>query len=176
MHGIATRRLALTAIATSGALAASLALAGAANAVAPATATATYDCGAAGSGTVTLTAADNGTKTVQIDSTDIVTQFPLGANSVTTTLKLNKTSGGAAGEVEFSGAVHAAATTGDPISFGPLPLTAGSLAAGDTTDSVALTGAPSASNWSLKFTVTNAGGTFSSYCTATGNQSAAFAW
>lgn len=168
-----TRRLTLTTLAASGAIVTSLAMAGSAVAVAPATATATYDCGSAGSGTVTLTAADSGTKTVRIDSNDILTQFPLQANAVTTTLKLKKASGG---EAEFSGANHAAANPGDPIAFGPLPLTAGSLAAGDTTDSVALTGAPSATNWSIKFTVTNAGGTFHSYCTATTNQSSPFTW
>ncbi|MER6847262.1 hypothetical protein AB0A81_36655 [Streptomyces flaveolus] len=177
MHGFSTRRFTLTAIAASGALATTLALAGSAVAVAPATATASYNCGFAGSGTVTLTAADSGNgKTIRIDSTDIRTQFALDADTVTTTLKLNKTSGGATSEVQFSGTVHEAANTGDPLTFGPLPLAAGSLSTGDTTDSVALTGAPSASNWSLKFTVNDAGGSFTSYCTATGNQSAAFTW
>lgn len=177
MHGFSTRRFTLTALAASGALAASLALAGSAVAVAPATATASYNCGAAGSGSVTLTAADNGgVQTVRIDSTDIRTQFPLAANTVTTTLKLNKTSGGVSSEVQFSGTVHDAANTGDPIAFGPLPLAAGTLAAGDTTDSVALAGEPSATNWSLKFTVNSPAGTFTSYCTATSNQSTAFTW
>ncbi|GAA3117115.1 hypothetical protein [Streptomyces echinatus] len=177
MHGFSTRRFTLTAIAASGALAASLALAGSASAVSPSTATASYDCGFAGSGTVTLTAADSGSgKTVRVDSTDIRTQFPLAANSVTTTLKLNKTSGGVTSEVQFSGTVHEAATTGDPLSFGPLPLTDGTLATGDTTDSAALAGAPSETNWSLKFTVHNAAGDFTSYCTATGNQSTALTW
>ncbi|MFG2500371.1 hypothetical protein ACGFSB_19420 [Streptomyces sp. NPDC048441] len=176
MHGFSTRRCTLTAIAASGALAASLALAGSAVAVAPASATASYDCDSAGSGTVTLTAADSGGKTIRIDSTDIRTQFPLDANTVTTTLKLNKTSGGATSEVQFAGTVHPAATTGDPIAFGPLPLAAGSLAAGDTTDSVALTGTPSESNWSLKFTVNSPDGAFTSYCTATSKQSTALTW
>ncbi|WNF29337.1 hypothetical protein RI138_22315 [Streptomyces sp. C11-1] len=177
MNGFSTRRFTFTAIAATGALAASLSLAGSAVAVAPASATASYNCDAAGSGTITLTAADSGSgKTVRIDSTDIRTQFPLAADTVTTTLKLQKTSGGATSEVQFSGTVHDAATTGDPLSFGPLPLSAGSLAAGDTTDSVALTGTPSASNWSVKFDVTNPAGTFTSYCTATSNQSAAFTW
>ncbi|MFD5453201.1 hypothetical protein ACWDTR_16410 [Streptomyces sp. NPDC003470] len=177
MHGFSTRRFTLTAIAASGALATTLALAGSAVAVAPATATASYDCGFAGGGTVTLTAADSGSgKTIRIDSTDIRTQFALDADTVTTTLKLNKTSGGATSEVQFSGTVHEAANTGDPLTFGPLPLATGSLAAGDTTDSAVRTGAPSASNWSMKFTVNDAGGSFTSYCTATGNQSAAFTW
>ncbi|MFB8143296.1 hypothetical protein [Streptomyces parvus] len=177
MNGFSTRRFTFTAAAVTGALAASLSLAAPAVAVAPASATATYDCAAAGSGSVTLTAADSGSgKTVRIDSTDIRTQFPLEPNSVIATLKLKKTSGGATSEVQFSGAVHGAAAPGDPLSFGPLPLAAGSLAAGDTTDSVALTGAPSATNWSLKFDVTNPAGTFTSYCTATSGQSAAFTW
>lgn len=177
MHGLSTRRLTLTAIAASGALAASLALAGSAVAVAPATATASYDCGSAGSGTVTLTTADSdSSKTIRIDSTDIRAQFPLDANTVTTTLKLNKTSGGVTSEVQFSGTVHEAANTDDPIAFGPLPLAAGSLATGDTTDSVALTGEPSETNWSLKFTVNDPAGTFTSYCTATSNQSTALTW
>ncbi|MBZ4320831.1 hypothetical protein [Streptomyces huiliensis] len=177
MHGFTARRVALTSIAASSALAASLALAGSAVAVAPATATATYDCGSAGAGTVTLTAADSGGgKTIRIDSADIRQQYPLKANTVTATLKLKKTSGGAAGEVRFSGTAHAAAGTGDPISFGPLPLTTGSLSAGDTTDSAALAGAPDENNWSLKLTVNKPTGSFSSYCTATGNQSAAFTW
>ncbi|WP_037681374.1 hypothetical protein [Streptomyces griseus] len=176
MRGFSTRRFTLTAIAASGALAASLALAGSAVAVAPASATASYDCGFAGSGTVTLTAADSGSKTIRVDSADIRTQFPLEANSVTTTLKLNKTSGGVTSEVQFSGSAHQAANTGDPLSFGPLPLTSGSLAAGDTTDSAARTGKPSATNWSLKFTVNGADGNFTSYCTATSNQSTALTW
>ncbi|MET8979695.1 hypothetical protein ABZX85_29245 [Streptomyces sp. NPDC004539] len=174
MNRLSTRRSVLTAVAASGALGASLALAGPALAVAPATATASYNCDAAGSGTITLTAADSGgVKSVKLDSADIVAQFPYAANSVTTTLKLTKASGG---EVQFSGAVHPAASTGDPLSFGPLPLTSGSLATGDTTDSAALSGTPSAANWSLKFVVTNAGGTFTSYCTATSAQSSAFTW
>ncbi|WP_171163049.1 hypothetical protein [Streptomyces sp. I05A-00742] len=179
MHGFSARRSALTLIAASSALAASLALAGPAAAVAPATATATasYDCDYTGSGTVTLTADGSGSgKTIRIDSTDIRAQFPYAANSVATTLKLNKKSGGATSEVQFSGAVHAATGTGDPIAFGPLPLTAGSLAAGDTTDSVTLSGRPSETNWSLKFTVTRPTGTFTSYCTATSNQSTALTW
>ncbi|MGI5341045.1 hypothetical protein ACQEVS_28420 [Streptomyces sp. CA-181903] len=178
MHGFSARRVALTSIAASGALAASLALAGSAAAVAPATATATYNCGSAGSGTVTLTAADSGGgKTIRIDSADIRNQWPLNANTVTATLKLNKTSsGGATSEVRFSGTAHAAAAAGSPISFGPLPLTTGSLSAGDTTDSAALAGTPSENNWSLKLTVNKPTGSFSSYCTATGNQSAAFTW
>ncbi|MFC8823738.1 hypothetical protein ACFT9I_00055 [Streptomyces sp. NPDC057137] len=177
MYSFSTRRLTLTAIAASGALTASLALAGSAFAVAPATATASYNCGSAGSGTITLNAADSGGgKTLQISSTDIRTEFPLDANTVTTTLKLKKASGGATSEVQFSGAAHGAANTGDPIAFGPLPLAAGSLAAGDTTDSVALTGEPSETNWSLKFTVNDPAGTFTSYCTATSNQSAAQTW
>jgi len=174
MNRLSTRRSALTALAASGALAATLALAGPAAAVAPGTATASYNCGAAGSGTVKLTAADSGgVKSVKLDSTDLVAQFPYAANSVQTTLKLNKASGG---EVQFSGAVHPAASKGDPLSFGPLPLASGSLAAGDSTNSAVLAGTPSASNWSLKFTVTNAGGTFTSYCTATSAQSSAFTW
>ncbi|MFF9767817.1 hypothetical protein ACF1GT_14545 [Streptomyces sp. NPDC014636] len=177
MHGLATRRFTLTAIAASGALAASLALAGSASAVTPATATASFDCGFAGSGTVTLTAADSGSgKTIRVDSTDIRTQFPLDANTVTTSLKLNKTSGGVTSEVQFSGTVHEAANTGDPIAFGPLPLAAGSLATGDTTDTAALTGTPSADNWSLKFTVNGPDGSFTSYCTATSAQSSALTW
>ncbi|MYW47673.1 hypothetical protein, partial [Streptomyces sp. SID161] len=154
-----------------------LALAGSASAVTPASATASFDCGFAGHGTVTLTAADSGSgKTIRVDSSDIRTQFPLDANTVTTTLKLNKTSGGATSEVQFSGTVHAAANTGDPLSFGPLPLAAGTLGAGDTTDTAALTGAPSATNWSLKFTVNDPSGSFTSYCTATSAQSAALTW
>lgn len=177
MHGFSTRRSTLTAIAASGALAASLALAGSAVAVAPATATASYDCGFAGSGTVTLTAADSGSgKTLRIDSTDIRTLYPYDANTVTTTLKLNKTSGGVTSEVQFSGSVHDAANTNDPLAFGPLALSSGSLATGDTTDSVALTGEPSETNWSLRFTVNDPSGTFTSYCTATTNQSTAFTW
>ncbi|WP_416974097.1 hypothetical protein [Streptomyces sp. 4F14] len=173
MNRLSTRRFTLTAAAAT-ALAASLALAGSAVAVAPASATASYDCDAAGSGTVTLTTADSGgVKSVKLDSADILAQFPYAANSVTTTLKLNKASGG---EVQFSGAVHPAASTGDPISFGPLPLSSGTLAAGDVTNSTVLSGTPSASNWSLRFTVTNAGGTFSSYCVATSAQSSAFTW
>lgn len=113
---------------------------------------------------------------MRIASTDIPAQFPYDANTVTTTLKLNKTSGGATSEVQFAGTVHPAANTGDPMAFGPLPLAAGSLATGDTTDSVVLAGAPSESNWSLKFTVNDAGGSFTSYCTATTTQSAAFTW
>ncbi|MFD7507238.1 hypothetical protein [Streptomyces sp. NPDC059850] len=176
MNGFSTRRFTLTAIAASGAFAASLALAGSAVAVAPGTATASYDCATAGSGTVTLTAADSGGKTVRIDSTDIRTQFPLGANTVTATLKLNKTSGGATSQVQFSGTVHKAANAGDPLAFGPLPLASGSLATGDTTDSVVLTGKPSATNWSLKFTVNDPAGSFTSYCTATSKQSTALTW
>ncbi|MDX3382056.1 hypothetical protein PV682_11395 [Streptomyces niveiscabiei] len=173
MNRLSTRRFTLTASAVT-ALAASLALAGSAVAVAPASATASYNCDAAGSGTIKLTAADSGgVKSVKLDSTDIVAQFPYAANSVTTTLKLKKASGA---EVQFSGAVHPAATTGAPLSFGPLPLSSGSLAAGDVTDSAVLAGTPSASNWSLKFVVTNAGGTFTSYCTATSTQSSAFTW
>ena len=81
--------------------AAALALAPAAHAVTPLLATATYDCGAWGSGVANLTAADSGTaKTIKVTSTDI--KMPPGTsadpNSITTTLKLTKTSGGVTSE------------------------------------------------------------------------------
>ncbi|MFG3102276.1 hypothetical protein ACGFZL_17370 [Streptomyces sp. NPDC048182] len=176
-----TRRTTLTALAAPAALAALLAPAGPATAAtATATATATtaaYDCGAGGSGTLTLTAATTAaTKSIRIESTDITTQFPYPADSVTSTLTLDKTTGGATSQVTFSGTVNPAAAAGDPIAFGPLPLTTGTLTTGDTTDSHTLTGTPNAANWSLSLTVTNSGGTFTSYCTATSAQSTPLTW
>ncbi|MEU9761128.1 hypothetical protein AB0D98_15515 [Streptomyces sp. NPDC047987] len=158
--------------------AAALALAPTAHAVTPLTATATYDCGAWGSGLATLTAADSGTsKTIKITSTSI--KMPPGTsadpNSITTTLKLTKTSGGTSSQVQFSGKTNPGLSGGNPITLGPLKLTSGTLAAGDTTNSAVLPGPPSATNWSLQI-VTSSPTSATVQCVATVNQSAPFVW
>ncbi|MFE7426649.1 MULTISPECIES: hypothetical protein [unclassified Streptomyces] len=158
--------------------AAALALAPTAHAVTPLTATATYDCGAWGSGLATLTAADSGTsKTIKITSTAIT--MPPGTsadpNSITTTLKLTRTSGGATSQVQFSGKTNPGMSGGSPIALGPLKLTSGTLAAGDRTDSVVLSTPPSATNWSLQI-VASSPTSATVPCVATSAQSTAFTW
>ncbi|MFF8715455.1 hypothetical protein ACF07T_29090 [Streptomyces sp. NPDC015184] len=155
-----------------------LALAPTAQAVAPLTATATYNCGAWGSGLATLTAADSGTsKTIKITSTAIT--MPPGTsadpNSITTTLKLTKTSGGVTSQVQFSGKTNPGLSGGNPITLGPLKLTSGTLAAGDSTNSVVLPAPPSATNWSLQI-VASSPTSATVPCVATSNQSASFVW
>ncbi|MEU0632222.1 hypothetical protein [Streptomyces sp. NPDC005989] len=159
-------------------VAGALALAPTAQAVAPLTATATYDCGAWGSGLATLTAADSGTsKTIKITSTAI--KMPAGTsadpNSITTTLKLTKTAGGVTSQVQFSGKVNPGLSGGNPITLGPLKLTSGTLAAGNSTDSVVLPPPPSATNWSLQI-VASSPTSATVPCVATSNQSAPFVW
>ncbi|MER6104334.1 hypothetical protein ABT115_18905 [Streptomyces sp. NPDC001832] len=158
--------------------AAALALAPTAQAVTPLTATATYDCGTWGSGLATLTATDSGTsKTIKLNSSAIT--MPPGSaadpNSITTTLKLTKTSGGVTSQVQFSGKANPGMTSPNPITLGPLKLTSGTLAAGDTTNSVVLSGPPSATNWSLQI-VTSSPTSATVQCVATVNQSAPFVW
>ncbi|MFF4177008.1 hypothetical protein [Streptomyces sp. NPDC001750] len=158
--------------------AAALALAPTAHAVTPLTATATYDCGAWGSGLATLTAADSGTsKSIKITSTAIT--MPPGTsadpNSITTTLKLTRTSGGATSQVQFSGKTNPGMSGGSPITLGPLKLTSGTLAAGDRTDSVVLSAPPSAANWSLQI-VASSPTSATVPCVATSAQSTAFTW
>ncbi|MFE7353598.1 hypothetical protein ACFU8Q_10395 [Streptomyces sp. NPDC057543] len=158
--------------------AAALALAPTAQAVTPLTATATYNCGAWGSGLATLTAADSGTaKTIKVTSTAIT--MPAGTsadpNSITTTLKLTKTSGGVTSQVQFSGKTNPGMSGGSPITLGPLKLTSGTLTAGDRTDSVVLPTPPSATNWSLQI-VASSPTSATVPCVATTNQSAPFTW
>lgn len=155
-----------------------LALAPTAQAVTPLTATATYDCGTWGSGLATLTAADSGTsKTIKLTSTAIT--MPPGTsadpNSITTTLKLTKTSGGTTSQVQFSGKANPGMSGSTPITLGPLKLTSGTLAAGDRTDSAVLPTPPGATNWSLQI-VASSPTTATVPCVATSVQSAAFTW
>ncbi|MFF2013372.1 hypothetical protein ACFVWY_30505 [Streptomyces sp. NPDC058195] len=160
------------------AVAGALALAPAAHAVAPLAATATYDCGTWGSGQATLTAADSGTaKTIKITSSAIT--MPTGTtadpNSITTTLKLTKTSGGVTSEVQFSGKTNPGMSGGNPITLGPLKLTSGTLAAGDSTNSKVLSSPPSATNWSLQI-VASSPTSATVPCVATVTQSAPHVW
>ncbi|MFJ6011870.1 hypothetical protein [Streptomyces sp. NPDC092952] len=171
------RRLPL-ALAAACAVAGALALAPSANAVTPLMATATYDCGTWGSGLATLTAADSGTaKTIKITSSAIT--MPAGTtadpNSITTTLKLTKTSGGATSEVQFSGKTNPGMSGGNPITLGPLKLTSGTLAAGDSTNSKVLSSPPSATNWSLQI-VASSPTSATVPCVATVVQSAPHVW
>ncbi|MFD9422791.1 MULTISPECIES: hypothetical protein [unclassified Streptomyces] len=172
------RHLSLLAVTAACSVAATLALSTTSAAVTPLTATATYDCGSWGSGSATLTAADSTAgKTIKITSTAIT--MPPGTsanpNSITTTLKLKKTSGGVTSEVRFSGKTNPGMSGGSPISLGPLKLTTGTLAAGDTTNSVVLPSPPSATNWSLQI-VASSPTSATVPCVATANQSAAFVW
>lgn len=149
-----------------------------ASAVAPLTATATYDCGSWGSGLATLTAADGASgKTIKVTSTAIT--MPAGTsadpNSITTTLKLTKSSGGVTSEVRFSAKTNPGLSGGNPITLGPLKLTSGTLAAGDSTDSVVLPTPPGASNWSLQI-VASSPTSATVPCVATSALSAPFVW
>ncbi|TWG03437.1 hypothetical protein [Streptomyces brevispora] len=149
-----------------------------ASAVAPLSATANYDCGSWGSGVAKLTAADSGTsKTIKITSSDI--KMPAGTsadpNSITTTLKLTKVSGGVTSQVQFSAKANPGMTGGNPITLGPLKLTSGTLAAGDSTNSVVLATPPSTTNWSLQI-VASSPTSATVPCVATGTQSAPFVW
>ncbi|MFI6895992.1 hypothetical protein ACIBM4_17955 [Streptomyces sp. NPDC050256] len=149
-----------------------------ASAVVPLTATATFNCGSWGSGLATLTAADNGTtKTIKITSSAIT--MPAGTsadpNSITTTLKMTKTSGGVTSQVQFSAKLNPGMSGGNPITLGPLKLTSGTLAAGDSTNTVVLPTPPSATNWSLQI-VASSPTSATVPCVATSALSAAFVW
>lgn len=149
-----------------------------ASAVAPLTATANYDCGSWGSGLATLTAADSGTtKTIKITSTAIT--MPAGTNadpnSITTTLTLAKTSGGVTSQVQFSAKTNPGLSGGNPITLGPLKLSSGTLAAGDSTDSLVLPTPPTTSNWSLRIEASSPTPAVVP-CVATVKQSAGFLW
>ncbi|MCM2419609.1 MULTISPECIES: hypothetical protein [unclassified Streptomyces] len=173
-----SRLVGLAVLGTVGAVTATLALSTSSFAVAPATATATYDCGTWGSGLGTLTATDTGgVKKIKLTSTAIT--MPVGSsanpNSITTTLKVNKTAGGVTSEVQFSAKLNPAMSGGNPITLGPLSLSSGTIATGNTTNSLVLTGTPSATNWSLKI-VTSSPTVATVYCTATAVQSSAFTW
>lgn len=149
-----------------------------ASAVTPLIATATYNCGTWGSGTATLTAADNGTtKTIKITSSAIT--MPAGTsadpNSITTTLKLTKTVGGVTSQVQFSAKTNPGMSGGNPITLGPLKLTSGTLAAGNSTNSVVLPTPPSSTNWSLQI-VASSPTSATIPCVATSVQSASHVW
>lgn len=176
-HSPGRRRLPLV-LAAACAVAGALALAPTAQAVTPAYVTATYDCGTWGHGQARLTPADSGTsKTIKITSSEIT--MPPGTsadpNSITATLKLTKTSGGATSQVQFSGKLNPGMAYPNPITLGPLKLTSGTLAAGDTTNSVVLSGAPSATNWSLQI-VASSPTSATVPCVATTIQSAPIVW
>ncbi|WP_406450619.1 hypothetical protein OG782_13450 [Streptomyces sp. NBC_00876] len=149
-----------------------------ASAVAPATATATFNCGSWGSGSATLTAADNGTtKSIKLNSSAIT--MPVGTsadpNSITTTLKVSKTSGGVTSQVQFSAKANPGMTYPNPITLGPLKLSSGTLAAGDSTDSVVLSPPATTTNWSLMI-VTSSPTSATVPCVTTSAQSAPFVW
>uniref|UniRef100_A0AAU2VV10 Uncharacterized protein n=1 Tax=Streptomyces sp. NBC_00008 TaxID=2903610 RepID=A0AAU2VV10_9ACTN len=149
-----------------------------ASAVVPLTATASYDCGSWGSGLATLTAADSGTnKTIKVTSTAIT--MPAGTsadpNSITTTLTLTKTSGGVTSQVQFSAKTNPGLSGGNPITLGPLKLTSGTLAVGDSTNSSVLPTPPTTSNWSLQI-VASSPTSATVPCVATSSQSAPFVW
>ncbi|WP_327710928.1 hypothetical protein OG912_22175 [Streptomyces sp. NBC_00464] len=177
-HASARRRLPLI-LATACSTGALLALSSpTAFAVAPATATATFDCGSWGSGSATLTAADNGTtKSIKLNSSAIT--MPVGTsadpNSITTTLKATKTSGGVTSQVQFSAKANPGMTYPNPITLGPLKLSSGTLAAGDSTNSVVLSPPATATNWSLLI-VTSSPTSATVQCVTTSVQSAPFVW
>ncbi|MFD7867201.1 hypothetical protein [Streptomyces sp. NPDC057682] len=144
-------------------------------AVTPTSATASFDCGSWGSGLATLTAADNGTtKSIKLTSSAIT--MPSGSsadpNSITATLKVVKSGGGV---VEFSATANPGMTYPNPITLGPLKITSGTLAAGDTTNLAVLTPPASATNNTLKI-VTSSPTVATVYCVATSVQSSAFTW
>ncbi|MGH8964006.1 MAG: hypothetical protein ACRDXB_01570, partial [Actinomycetes bacterium] len=63
----------------------------------------------------------------------------------------------------------------NPITLGPLKLSSGTLAAGDSTNSVVLSAPATATNWSLQI-VTSSPTSATVYCVATSVQSAPFVW
>ncbi|MET7644910.1 hypothetical protein ABZS83_14935 [Streptomyces sp. NPDC005426] len=147
-------------------------------AVSPTTATATFDCGTWGNGSATLTAVDNGTtKTLKLTSSAIT--MPAGSsadpNSITTTLKVSKTAGGVTSQVQFSAKANPGMSYPNPITLGPLKLTSGTLATGNSTNSVVLSAPATATNWSLQI-VTSSPTSATVYCVATSVQSAPFVW
>ncbi|WP_406096493.1 hypothetical protein [Streptomyces sp. NBC_01013] len=149
-----------------------------ASAVTPLTATATFNCGSWGSGLATLTAAASGTsKTVKVTSSAITMPSGTSAdpNSITTTLKLTKTSGGVTSQVQFSAKTNPGMSGGNPITLGPLKLSSGTLAAGDSTNTVVLPTPPSATNWSLQI-VASSPTSATVPCVATSALSTPFLW
>ncbi|MGW1230004.1 hypothetical protein [Streptomyces sp. NPDC001478] len=164
--------LALGAVCSAGAL---LALSSpTAFAVTPTTATASFDCGSWGSGLATLTAADSGTsKSIKLTSSAIT--MPSGSsadpNSITTTLRVAK----GAGVVEFSAKANPGMSYPNPITLGPLKLSSGTLAAGDSTNLTVLSAPATSTNYTLKI-VTSSPTVATVYCVATSVQSAPFVW
>ncbi|MGW6690156.1 hypothetical protein [Streptomyces sp. NPDC054961] len=168
-------KTATLAAAGAAAITASIALSTSAYAVAPATTTATFNCNTWGSGSVTLTATDTGgVKKLKLASTAIKVPAgtaPIGANTIATVVKVTKN--GVAGTTQFSGTVNPPMVAGGSVTVGPLPLTTGTLAAGDKTNVAPLAGAPGAANFTVSITPP---GVPSIYCTATGAQASDFTW
>lgn len=130
-----------------------LAFAPAALAVTPETATINADCGSFGGGEASLTATQSGTSaTITLKSSAVTAPIALGADSISSTLKLAKAGGGT---VEFTGKVNPAMAAGDPVQVGPLP---GTVASGDSLE---------AFGGSLEMSVLG----ITITCTATGPQS-----
>ncbi|MEV6165980.1 hypothetical protein AB0L71_29515 [Streptomyces sp. NPDC052052] len=157
-----------------------LCLAPTAQAVTPTSATATYDCGSWGSGLATLTPGTSGTtKTIKFTTSASSIQIPAGysadPNSITTTVKFTKTSGTTTSTVQFSGTVNPGMVGPVPVTLGALPLTSGTLATGDKTDSYQLSPPASSTNWSLQLT-TSSPTSATVQCVATSLQSAPFVW
>ncbi|MBC9726811.1 hypothetical protein [Streptomyces sp. TRM68367] len=141
------------ALVAAGLAATGLAFAPSAAAVAPGTATIDADCGSFGGGEASLTATQSGTSaTITLKSSAVTAPVALGADSISSTLKLAKAGGGS---VEFTGKVNPAMSAGDPVQVGPLP---GTVASGDSLE---------AFGGSLEMSVLG----ITITCTATGPQS-----
>ncbi|MGA5202625.1 hypothetical protein [Streptomyces variegatus] len=148
------KRIGAGAALAAGALAVTgLAFAPAALAVTPQTATISADCGTFGSGEATLTATQDGTAaTLTVKSAAITAPIALGEDSISSTLTLVKSGGGA---VDFTGTENPAMAAGAPVEVGPL---SGTVASGDSLE---------AFGGSLRMTVFG----ITITCTATGPQS-----
>ncbi|MFF5502145.1 hypothetical protein [Streptomyces roseolus] len=114
-----------------GPAAASLAFAPTASAaVSPGTITATYDCGSRGGGIATLTMTHSGSTAQVSIAAPVTTPIAVGADSITSTLILDNTTGP---DRTFTGRKNPAIPAGSTAKLGPL--TATSVVAGDRLDS-----------------------------------------
>ncbi|GFH36367.1 hypothetical protein [Streptomyces pacificus] len=123
----------VTALTAAGILLGGLAVAAPATAVESAasqTVTATYDCGPYGTTDLTIEASTgNGVVAVRISTSGGVAPADIPADSISATLRLERSAGGT---VAFSGTANDAAAADQPVTIGPLT---GVVSAGESLDS-----------------------------------------
>ncbi|WP_406286039.1 hypothetical protein [Embleya sp. NBC_00896] len=143
---------------TAGAFAATMALAGTASALPPENRAVTLTCVDINSGITyatngagTLSSSDPGSPNPQKMklTSSIPAPLTIPPNSLTTTIKFT-------GGITFSGTINPPMNPPNPITLGPVPA-ASRIASGTSATLVSTSGAPSATNWSVRIQASFAG-------------------